>query len=451
MIRTRGFRGPFRHTASMTSVASLGVLSALLWATPFPSTAATTAQATVANLSAPHSADVQEFDVTTLEALVLQFNPLLKATALSVEAAQGSVTAAGALPNPRLDWSRGPWQSLGATGSSSQSWTWTQPVENPQLRRSRVDSAQAGQKSAEQQLATVRNDLLAQLRMRVFEAVLHQGEAEAAAESLTLLEQVQQRVRVRVNSGEAPRYELIKADSEVINARERQQNALLRADKTLLEINRLTAGQLPARWKLKPPTAAERAMTLTLEQLQAAALEFNPEIRVLKHDLDRAQARLATVRASVLPSVDLRYSQMTDPQVRQSQWGVGVQIPLLDQRKGPIAEAVAELERARVRLEGRQTEMSQQVLLAWRSLEMSRLRVDALSQGVVREAESALRVAEAAYRFGERGILDVLDAQRVLRSVRADLLQARYQLQVARITLIQLSGRYGSDSNSSSK
>jgi cobalt-zinc-cadmium efflux system outer membrane protein len=70
---------------------------------------------------------------------------------------------------------------------------------------------------------------------------------------------------------------------------------------------------------------------------------------------------------------------------------------------------------------------------------------------VVREAESALRVAEAAYRFGERGILDVLDAQRVLRSVRADLLQARYQLQVARITLIQLSGRYASDSNLSKK
>jgi cobalt-zinc-cadmium efflux system outer membrane protein len=123
----------------------------------------------------------------------------------------------------------------------------------------------------------------------------------------------------------------------------------------------------------------------------------------------------------------------------------------LDQRSGPIAEAVAELERARLRYEGRQAEMTQQVLLAWRSLEMSRLRVDALSQGVVREAESALRVAEAAYRFGERGILDVLDAQRVLRSVRADLLQARYQLQVARITLIQLSGRYASDSNLSQK
>lgn len=443
--------GPSRLKASSSSVAALCVLSALLWTLPLSGFAANVPVPQASGQSVTPAGDVQEFDTARLEALVLQFNPLLKATAQSVDAARASVTSAGALLNPRVDWSRGPWQPQGASSASSQSWTLTQPIENPQIRRARIDSAQAGQKSAEQQLATVRNDLLAQLRMRIFEALLHQGEAEAAAESLTLLEQVQQRVRVRVTSGEAARYELIKADAEVINARERQQTAALRADKTLLEINRLAAGQLPARWTLKPPTAAERSMTLTLEQLQASASQFNPEILILKHEFDRAQSRLAAVRASVLPSIDLRYSQMTDPQVRQSQWGIGVQIPLLDQRSGPIAEAVAELERARTRYEGRQAEMNQQVLLAWRSLEMSRLRVDALSQGVVREAESALRVAEAAYRFGERGILDVLDAQRVLRSVRADLLQARYQLQVARITLIQLSGRYASDSNLSQK
>jgi cobalt-zinc-cadmium efflux system outer membrane protein len=60
----------------------------------------------------------------------------------------------------------------------------------------------------------------------------------------------------------------------------------------------------------------------------------------------------------------------------------------------------------------------------------------------VREAEAALRVAESAYRFGERGILEVLDAQRVLRSVRADLLQARFQAQAARVVLEQLAARY---------
>ena len=120
----------------------------------------------------------------------------------------------------------------------------------------------------------------------------------------------------------------------------------------------------------------------------------------------------------------------------------GLRHALLDQHRGPIDEAASELERARLQLEGRQIELRQQTLQAWKELEMARLRTQALSQGSVREAESALRVAEAAYRFGERGILDVLDAQRVLRSIRADLLDARYQLQAARIQLEYLAGRY---------
>jgi cobalt-zinc-cadmium efflux system outer membrane protein len=93
-------------------------------------------------------------------------------------------------------------------------------------------------------------------------------------------------------------------------------------------------------------------------------------------------------------------------------------------------------------LEGRQTDLEQQILLAWKSLDIAKVRVQALSTGAVREAEAALRVAEAAYRFGERGILDVLDAQRLLRAVNADLLDARFQLQTAGVDLNFLAGIY---------
>jgi cobalt-zinc-cadmium efflux system outer membrane protein len=118
-----------------------------------------------------------------------------------------------------------------------------------------------------------------------------------------------------------------------------------------------------------------------------------------------------------------------------------MQIPLLDRRSGVIAQASAELSRAQIQLDGRKAEIKQEIYFTWKSMEMARLRIEALSQGSMREAEAALRVAQAAYRFGERGILDVLDAQRVLRSVRADLIQARYQLQEARVKLDQLIGQ----------
>jgi hypothetical protein len=49
-----------------------------------------------------------------------------------------------------------------------------------------------------------------------------------------------------------------------------------------------------------------------------------------------------------------------------------------------------------------------------------------------------MKVAEAAYRFGERGIIDYLDAQRVLRNTRVDFLNARYELQAALIEIERL-------------
>jgi cobalt-zinc-cadmium efflux system outer membrane protein len=62
----------------------------------------------------------------------------------------------------------------------------------------------------------------------------------------------------------------------------------------------------------------------------------------------------------------------------------------------------------------------------------------AFDSGILREARDSLRVAEAAYRFGERGILDYLDAQRTLRSIRNELNATRFELQAARIELERL-------------
>ena len=62
----------------------------------------------------------------------------------------------------------------------------------------------------------------------------------------------------------------------------------------------------------------------------------------------------------------------------------------------------------------------------------------AFEQGLLREAEEALRAAQTAYQLGERGILEVLDAQRVLRTVSLDFLNAQFDRQAAQIDLNEL-------------
>jgi cobalt-zinc-cadmium efflux system outer membrane protein len=118
------------------------------------------------------------------------------------------------------------------------------------------------------------------------------------------------------------------------------------------------------------------------------------------------------------------------------------QIPLFDRRRGPIAAAVSESARLKETLDYRRFEIVQLLESSWQRRQIAKRKVEMFETGIINQAESALRVAQAAYRFGERGLLDVLDAQRVLRSVRADLLQARFEYQVAVSEILRLRGQY---------
>ncbi len=432
--------GPFpRNVAPFTARLTAGLRASLLLVI-LASSATQAAETAAAPATAPRLISIDD-----LVMLVLQHNPGLRAGQRGVDVATAGVTTAGAIPNPRIEINAG---RNGTPSPSAQTGNVTgigvsQFIENPNLRSARVNTALYAEQSSLQSLSQTRNELVGQVRQRAYEYLLRKEEALAAADALGLLEQIRERVKVRVETGEAGRYELIKSDAEIINAQQREQTARLQIQQAAISLNRLAAGQLPPVWDLDAQLNEVIALP-ELDQLKKSALQSNPELRVLESEFERNTSRIAEAQASRLPGLELRLSQIREPDVRQDILGVSVQVPLFDQRRGPRAEAIAERERTTARLEGRRAELIQQLELSWKSVEIARVRIKALSEGAMRDAEAALRVAQAAYRFGERGILEVLDAQRVLRAVRQDLLLARYQLQASLIDLDVLAGRYAS-------
>ena len=390
-----------------------------------------------------------EIKIITLEELVntvLQHNAGLNAARRTIDIATAGITTAAAYPNPRFELNGGRGSAL-TPGTSSGSIVGvgvSQFIENPALRSARINSALFAEQGSQQAFATNRNELVGLVRLRANEYLLRKLQAREAAESLSLLEQTRERIKVRVETGETGKLDLIRADAEIINARQREETARLQIAQSAITLNRLAAGMLPARWELEGNLEDTRVLP-TLDQLKAEATQFNPEVRLLEAELERTKSRLEEANASVIPGLELRASQLREPDIRNDMIGLSVQIPILDQRRGPKAEAAADRERTRGRLEGRRAELLQQLELSRRAVDIATVRVKALSEGAVRSSEAALRVAEAAYRFGERGILEVLDAQRVLRAVRQDLLLARYELQSALIELDVLTGRYAAE------
>ncbi len=398
----------------------------------------------MAGLAAPSRAEsLQIITISELINTVVINNPELLASRQSLDAATAGITTAKALPNPRLEMQSGRYneQNPAALSGRGNGIGVAQLIENPALRNARAESAIHNRSRSAQVVVMTENELIAETKRRAYEYLLRKEETIAAFDALGLLEQIRERVKVRVQTGEAGRYELIKSDAEIYNARQREQTARLQTQQAAISLNRLAAGRLPSSWELNAQLS-DKLQVPDLELLKQTALVENPEIKQLIAELARSRSKINEAEASLWPGVEIRVSQLREPEARHSMIGLSVQLPLLDQRAGPRAEAIAERERAIVRLEGRKAELLQQIELTWKSVQIARTRIDALSEGAMRDAEATLRVAQAAYRFGERGILEVLDAERVLRSVRNDLLLARYQLQASLIELDTLAGRH---------
>ena len=129
-----------------------------------------------------------------------------------------------------------------------------------------------------------------------------------------------------------------------------------------------------------------------------------------------------------LPKLSFKAHQYNDPSFTDRLFGLVVQIPIWDWRKGPIAEAEANRSKAKNQLNVQTQSLEAQLENAYQQYQLISNQVKILDQEVVALAASAGRIAEISYRYGERGMLEYLDAQRTFRAARNDLIRARFDL-----------------------
>lgn len=349
-----------------------------------------------------------------------------------VEAARAAVQSASAFPNPELEIAAGPARARapGANPGDTRSISLTQPIDLPNRRGARIDAAGAGLDAAQAGHAAFEAELMARLRVRFYELLRREAELRAAREDQKLMEDIRGRIALRVETGEAARYELIKADAEMLNAQKLAHSASLRVEQSRSNLRQLVGPALPAGFTVKGRLDAVPDVP-PLEKLLAEVAAGNPELARSRAEARRAERLLDHERAQRWPSLAVKASREEDPDLRTSRIGLVMSIPLWDRRSGPVGEATANLSRARNELAVREFTLAQDLQYAYQQYEIAQTQVTALESGIVRQAENALKVAEASYRFGERGILEVLDAQRVYRAARNELITARFELAAA--------------------
>jgi cobalt-zinc-cadmium efflux system outer membrane protein len=382
----------------------------------------------------------------TLSQLVeraLRESPALAASRAEETAARAGISTARAYPNPELLVMPGRYSGRG-TGESGNAALYEigQPIESPWLREARRRSAESRVDLAVTQTGALQTALAAEIRRRFFDVVRILEEVQALQENLRLTEQIRERIDVRARTGEAARFDLLRAEGDVAIVRRDLEAARLQARRAAIELRRLVSPALEENFEPRVEPADQRPLTETdYLALRETLVERNPEVALARRELARAERQVELERQLILPQVTLRAAQERDPTAVYNRVGAQLTVPLVNRREGPIAEARAQVERARLTLDQRRFEALTGYDAAWQAYRAASATVQAIEGGILDRARSVLAIAEAAYRLGERGILEYLDAQRQFRLVRNDLIAARYAQQAARSELERIAGR----------
>lgn len=396
--------------------------------------------------SAGSSVPATSLTIEELQRLALQANGLILAARSQVGMAKGGVAAASAYLNPEVMFMLGPMDRrlpVEQTGPANEqrSVTVIQPIENPFMRSARIGASEALVNSNRASLDQISADLSAQLRVRAYELLLRQEQAALEQGIYDLLSNVRRRIAAHVERGEAARFELIRADTELQNANNRKEAARLMAERAKVFLLQLTAGALPANFQIKA-SLKDPVNFPPLEELRQQIPVVNPDIVRLQAEQERASKRISQERASILPSVNVLYTNYQDQQFNSNTAGMSVRIPIWYRRRGEIDTAIHDSARIKETLEFRRYEIGQLFEASWQAFQIAQRRVAMFEGGLIKEAENAVKVAEAAYKFGERGLIEFLDTQRILRGILGDSLQARFDLQSAAAEIDRLRAHY---------
>ena len=368
-------------------------------------------------------------------------SPRLLEAASQTQLVRSSVQTARAYTNPSVEVYAGrqyarPIPTPGVPGLL-QHYAAYQTVEIPSERRARIRAAELSAEASGFGQQGVVLSVVADAEHVFYDSLKRREEIQHAQENLRLVEDLRRRVQAQVNVGEIGGLELTRATAEQARAEFAVASARLQYQQSIATLRSAIAAR--PEDQLDPQGSNEPRRDLPpLPELREAVLATHPALRQSEKDTEAATASLQRQKQLRIPQPVAFAEFENQPDLRFWRTGVTIPLPLFDRRRGPIQEAKATLARTDAVTQQRRLELTAALERAYEQYQLADGQVSSLEGGQLRAAERAVEGAQAAYRFGERGIVEVLDAQRVLQTVRADLLDAQFARQSALVDLEEL-------------
>ncbi len=374
--------------------------------------------------------------------LARRFNPRIAAARSGVGVAAGRALQSSLYPNPTVGVSSeevpfGP----GVLNEGSTVLSITQPIVIGSRLDEGRDAARAEQAVSEARVQVVEREVLSEVALLHNRLVTIRETSRLYASLADLAEQTLASAQARFEARAAPRTEATKAGIEVYRIRLLRTRLDKEQVATAAQLSLAIGGaavdvtRLEGSLDTSPPG-------LDLVAFQSHLRRDHPALRAADREIDAAEARLQAIKAERTPDLELHagvgYRGESNEPIYEL--GIGMTLPIWDDRRGEILAARYALMQARQHREALETDLLSRLAAAHGEYEASRVQLEAVRTQILPAAEQAFEQTTEAYGGGHASFLDVIDAQRTLTEARTTAIEFSGEVAAARARLFQIVG-----------
>jgi len=398
------------------------------------------------SVSAAHARDSgAQFSLHRVIARVLQKNPDVLAAEKALFAARARLlTQRPMLADPVFvaDYEGLSRPTPGFGGFGERVLGISQQLELPLKWWARNDIASKEAQVVEMDFELARLEKIAEAKKAYGEVLTAKRQKELAIDNLALAHDFLRKAKVRFEAGDVPRIEVLRAGIEVAEA----ERDTLQAGKQLL-LAQAKLNLLMARDPHAPLVLTDKLAFLPvdfdIDSLRAIMMEKHPRARALSYAVAGGRSAVRLSALNFLPNIELGVSRQT-VRGEGNFWvaEIGFDVPLwfLFRQRGELQEAKASLAQARAEQVSVRNELILGLESAYHELHVAEKQVRIYRERLLGEAEEVYRIASRSYEEGEASYLEVLEAQRTLRTTRVGYVEALFEYHSALADLEQAVG-----------
>ena len=304
----------------------------------------------------------------------------------------------------------------------------SQALPFPGKRGLRGEVALAEAEAASHEYEEERLRLAAAASLLFDEYYLAARAAELNARHRELVEELSSAALARYEAGSAMQQDALLAEAELAE--------LLHGDVLLETSQRRAAERInallhrPPELPLPPPPASLEVPAeseLDVAALTERALAQRPELRALRARVAAREQALALARREYFPDFTLSggYDRFWQEKQLQPVLGLALNVPLaLGRRRGALEQAQAELARARAETQRAEDAVRLAVASGVDRLREAHHLIELARERMLPVARDRIAASRAAFESGQGSFLELIDAERRLRSTELQYEQA---------------------------